>query len=410
MKILVVDDDDFTTRLLHIQLRAMGLKKSGYSGIELCSRGEDGLARVLADPAGFGLVFCDLRMPGMDGVEFVRHLAEGGFAGALVLMSGAEPRVLQAAEQVARAQRLNVLGTLSKPVQPQALQEILRHDDAPAGPGGDADAAAPRFSARDASALEAAITSGELFNFYQPKVDLVSGEVVGVEALARWQQRGRGIVMPAEFVPLAEWAGLIRPLARVVLSNALHDARHWSAAGRELDVAVNLTMANLATLDMPERVARLATAADFPLERLVLELSEAHLPTQAQPQARLDIMTRLRLKGIRLSIDEFGTGFSNLSQLRDIPFSELKIDRGFVRGVARDASRRAIVQAALALARELDVQAVAVGLESVEDFACLRDLGCRMGQGVLFAEPMPAAEIMRWTTDWPARRDGLLAA
>ncbi len=408
MKILVVDDDDFTTRLLQIQLRAMGLRKSGYAAIELCSRGEDGLALVSTDPAGFGLVFCDLRMPGMDGVEFVRHLAEVGFAGALVLISGAEPRVLQAAEQVARAQGLNVLGTLPKPVQPAALRDILHQEAAGEEPAGPADEALPLVSGQDASALEAAITSGELFNLYQPKVDLATGEVVGVEALARWQHRTRGIVMPTEFVPLAERAGLIGPLARVVLSNALHDARHWTTPGGGLDVAVNLTMANLATLDMPERVARLAAAADFPLERLVLELSETHLPTQ--PKAQLDIMTRLRLKGVRLAIDEFGTGFSNLAQLRDMPFSELKIDRGFVRGVAQDPSRRAIVQAALALAREIDVQTVAVGVEAMDDLACLRELGCQLGQGVLVAEPMPAAEVMRWTREWPVLRDGLLAA
>src|SRR5690606_27143628 len=149
------------------------------------------------------------------------------------------------------------------------------------------------------------ITAGELFNLYQPRIDLRSGEVVGIEALARWQHRTRGIVMPAEFVPLAERAALAPPLARVVLSNALYDARCWSASGYSLDVAVNVSMASLGALDFPDRVALLAAAAGFPLERLVLELSEARLPTQAH--AQLDIMARLRLKGVRLAIDEFGT-------------------------------------------------------------------------------------------------------
>src|SRR5690606_27961839 len=219
--------------------------------------------------------------------------------------------------------------------------------------------------------------------------------------------RTRGIIMPTEFLPLAEKARLFRPLAQVVLANALHDARHWSTAGRALHVAVNLTMANLSALDVPERIARLGEAAGFPLGRLVRELSESHLP--AEPEAQLDIMTRLCLKGVWLAIDEFGTGFSNLAQLRGMPFSELKIDRGFVRGVAGDPSRRAVVQAALALARELEVQAVAVGLENRQDLACLRELGCHVGQGVLIAEPMPAVDVMRWVMAWPAMRDGLLA-
>jgi EAL domain-containing protein (putative c-di-GMP-specific phosphodiesterase class I)/ActR/RegA family two-component response regulator len=408
LKILVVDDDDFTTRLLHIQLRAMGLRDSGYSTIELCSRGEDALARLSDDPAGFGLVFCDLRMPGMDGVEFVRHLAAMGFKGALVLISGADLRVLQAVEQLARGQGLDVLGKLAKPVQPAELRALLQARGAAVVPMAETDAPVAPFSAPDAAALESAITSGELFNLYQPKVDLRSGEVVGVETLARWQHRARGIVMPAEFVPLAEGAGLVRPLARVVLANALHDARHWSAAGHALDVAVNVSMASFGTLDFPDHVARLAGAAGFPLERLVLELSETRLPTE--PRAQLDIMSRLRLKGVRLAIDEFGTGFSNLTQLRDMPFSELKIDRGFVRGAAGDPSRRAIVQAALALARELDVQAVAEGLDDIDDLACLRALDCQLGQGALVAEPMAASEIATWLRTWPARREALLAA
>ncbi|QDW65838.1 EAL domain-containing response regulator [Luteimonas granuli] len=406
MKILVVDDDDFTTRLLHIQLRAMGLRNSGYTGIELCARGEDALQRVGARAEGFGLVFCDLRMPGMDGVEFVRHLAESGFRGGLVLMSGAESRVLQAAEQLARSQGLRVLGTLSKPVQPDALRALLE--------AGAVDAVEPATAsaqvapASDATALEAAIASGDLFNLYQPKVELGSGEVVGVEAQARWRRPGGDIAMPADFLPLAEEAGLVGPLARLVLTNALRDARCWSGTGPELDVAVNLSMANLASLDLPERISRLAEAAGFPLERLVLELSETRLPTR--PQDQLDIMTRLRLKGVRLAIDEFGTGFSNLAQLREMPFSELKIDRGVVRGAAKDPSRRAIVQAALVLARELDAHAVAEGLDDVDDLACVRGLGCHLGQGALVAGPMPASELAAWIRGWPARRDRLLLA
>ncbi|MEN1940235.1 EAL domain-containing response regulator [Luteimonas sp. MJ246] len=409
MKILVVDDDDFTTRLLHIQLRAMGLRDSGYSGIELCSRGEDALSLLSADPAGFGLVFCDLRMPGMDGVEFVRHLAAMDYRGALVLISGADARVLQAVGQLARDQGLDVLGHLVKPVAPVELRRLLKAGEAVAGPVSDAPspAVAP-VTAADAAALEAAITAGELFNLYQPKLDLLTGEITGVEALARWQHRTRGILMPSELVPLAEDGGFVVPLTRVVLANALHDARRWSDSGSALDVSVNVSMAALASLEFPDRVARLADAAGFPLERLVLEFSEGRLPVD--PRAQLDIMTRLRLKGVRLAIDEFGTGFSNLAQLGGIPFSELKIDRGFVRGAAGDASRRAIVQAALALARELEVQAVAEGLDNRDDLDCLRTLGCPLGQGALFGEPMPASDVAAWIRAWPARRDGLLAA
>ena len=411
MKILILDDDDFTTRVLQIQLRALGLRGSGFGGgIVSCSRGEDAIALLATDHAAFGLVFCDLRMPGMDGVEFMRHLAAMGYRSGLVLISGAEARVLHAVEQLARGLGLDVLGRLAKPVTPEGLRQLLGARDAngPAADGASRPVApADALPASDAAALEAAILAGELFNRYQPKVDLCTGAVIGVEVQACWQHRGRGILVQADFLPLAERAGLAIPLARMVTANALREARHWSAAGRELDVAVNISMASLATLDLPDRVQTLATAAGFPLERLVLELSAPRLP--AEPRSQLDIMSRLRLKGVRLAIDEFGTEASRLSQLRDLPFSELKIEPGCVRGVAGDASRRAVVQAALALARELEVDAVAEGIDAREDLDCLRGLGCQLGQGALLARPMPASDMAAWMRDWPAQWTGPLA-
>src|SRR5690606_1580397 len=209
---------------------------------------------------------------------------------------------------------------------------------------------------------------------YQPKIDLRSGAIIGVEALARWQHRSRGIVSAADFVPVSEDAGLASALARVVTANALRDARHWGAAAPALHVAVNVAMANAAKLDLPDRVEALARAAGFPLERLVLELSTRRLPAGAG--ARLDIMSRLRLKGVRLSIGGFGCTLSSLAELRDLPFSELRLDPECVRGVAGDPSRRAIVHAALALSREVDALVVAEGVAEREDLDCLRELGC----------------------------------
>ncbi|MBJ7574357.1 EAL domain-containing response regulator [Luteimonas sp. MC1828] len=407
MKILIVDDDDFTTRLLQIQLRAMGLKDSGYAGIELSSSGADAIERLAQAPADFGLVFCDLRMPGMDGVEFVRHLADTQFRGGLVLISGAEPRVLQVVEQLARQQGLDVLGSLAKPVTPGSLRTLLQAREVAGVGAAWTDGPTQSTSSADAAELEAAILAGDIFNHYQPKIDLRTGAVVGVEALARWQHPVRGVVPPAEFLPLAESAGLVTPLTRTVLVNALDHASSWKVPGG-LDVAVNVSLASLGRLDFPDRLAALADEAGFPLERLVLELSESRLPTE--PRAQLDILSRLRLKGVRLALDDFGNGFTKLAQLRDMPFSELKIDRAFVQGVAGDASRRAVVQAALALARELDVDTVAEGVDNAEDLACLRALGCGMFQGFLVAEPMPAGDVAEWLDAWPRLREGVLGS
>lgn len=374
--------------------------------IESSSGGADALARVEAAPNDFGLVLCDLQMPGMDGVEFVRHLAAMGYSGGLVLISGAAPRLLQTVEQLALRHGLDVRGTLRKPVEPGALRAMLapRHPESAQESGANASPA----SLADVVALEKAIVAGELFNEYQPRIDLHTGEVVGMRALARWQHGARGIMAEDDFLPLVERNPLAMPLARATVANALHDAKVWSADQPGLDMVVKFSVASFQDLGVPDRLTALCEAAGFPMQRLVLVLSEARLPLESP--ALLDILSRLRLKGVRLVIDEFGTGFSNLAHWADLPFSELEIDRSFVGGVARDTSRRAIVQATLALARELDVLAVAKGVDDPEDLVCLRALGCNMGQGAALAEPMPASAVPAWLEAWPQRRERVLAA
>ena len=407
MKILVVDDDDFTTRMLHIQLRAMGLKESGYEAIELCAGGSEALARLAEAPGRFGLVFCDLQMPGIDGVEFMRHLSAMGYAGGVVLISGSEQRLLRTVEALARKQGLDVLGTPAKPVTPASLRALLQPGRASSAASGAQSGGlpAPAASADDAAALQAAIIAGELFNDYRPRIDLVSGDVVGIQSVARWHHRTRGILSGADFLPLADAHSLATPVARAVLANALHDARAWPGA---LDVIVEASLASIRDLGVPDRVDSLAEAAGFPLDRLVIALGEG--PAAIEPHALLDIASRFRLKGVRLAVDAFGDGLSSFAQWRDLPFSELRIDRAFVAGMADDASRRAVVQGALALARELDVLTVADGVEDAADLACLRAMGCHRAQGALFADAMAASAVSPWLAEWPRRKQELLAA
>lgn len=185
--------------------------------------------------------------------------------------------------------------------------------------------------------------------------------------------------MPANFIAMAEECELITDMAKVVLKAALQQARCCHDAGHDLDVAVNVSIANLSSLEFPDFVARQADEAGVPLSKLVLELTESQLMND--PRAQLDILTRLRLKGVRLSIDDFGIGYSSLAQLRDVPFDELKIDRSFVHRAARDPSLRAILEASLGLARQLGLTTVAEGIEEREDWDFLRASGCNMAQG-----------------------------
>lgn len=391
MNILIVDDEAFMLELLERQLVALGLVD-----VMPYERAQDALAAIENDRNAVDLVFCDLQMPEMDGVEFVRHLARLDYDGGLVLLSGEDDRILQTVQKLALAHRLNLLAALHKPVAPGQLKQILagNHIRPPSRP----DSTRKTYPADE---LRRAIAAGELINYYQPKVELASGAVGGVETLVRWSHPGDGLVYPDQFIATAEANGLIDQLTRVVLAAALRQMRCWHDSGLLLQVAVNVSMDNLESLEFPDCVALAASAAGVPPSELVLEVTESKLTKD--PLASLEILTRLRLKRIGLSIDDFGTGHSSLAQLRDIPFGELKVDRGFVHGACDNGALRAIVEASLGMARQLGMKTVAEGVEDRDDWDFLRTSGCDLAQGYFIAKPMPGEELVAWIDSWRAR-------
>jgi EAL domain-containing protein (putative c-di-GMP-specific phosphodiesterase class I) len=335
-------------------------------------------------------------MPEMDGVQFVRHLVERKYAGALILLSGADEKVLQTAEKLARAHRLNVLGYLKKPFTARQLTEMIGQWK-PRAAGG-----VPRVRAPySPQAVRMAILQRELRNVYQPKVDVETGAVVAVETLVRWQHPADGLVFPDQFISVAEEHGLIDDLTRLVALQAFEQTRAWLERGVKLRVAVNVSMENLTSLDFPDFAAEAARAAGIRPEDAVLEVTEGRL--MRDPRSAMDVLTRLRLKGFGLSIDDFGTGYSSLAQLRDLPFDELKVDRSFVHGAASNDAIRAIFEASRNLAKQLGLQMVAEGVEDASDWEFLRGSGCDMAQGYFIAKPMPGDQIADWIARWHAR-------
>ena len=205
---------------------------------------------------------------------------------------------------------------------------------------------------------------------------------------------------------MAEQHGLIEQLTQVVLGNALRQAHVWRDAGLDLRVAVNVSMDNLSSLDFPEVVMHCLQQAGVAPSALILEVTESRLA--ADLRAPLDILTRLRLKRIGLSIDDFGTGHSSLAQLRDLPFDELKLDRSFIHGAAADSALQAIVQGSMAMAASLGMKTVAEGVETKSDWDLLRTLGCDLAQGFFIAMQMPAEALPDWMAGWAQRQGELL--
>ncbi len=390
MKILLIDDEPFV-----LKLQARQLANLGYADVSVCESAREALARIAADPLCYELVITDLQMPEMDGVEFVRELGRMEFCGGVVLVSGEDSRVLQTAERLAKAHKLNVLGALQKPVQRGSLETVLQgvveRIATRARPGRE----------RTADELREAIEAGHLVNHYQPKVAIGSSDIVGIETLVRWMHPTDGLIYPDRFIQVAEDNGLIDALTRSVLTMALRQAREWEDAGMHLHVAVNISMDNLGALEFPDFVAGAAKEAGVAPASLVLEVTESRLMKNVL--VPLDILTRLRLKRVSLSIDDFGTGHSSLKQLRDIPFDELKIDGGFVHGAGQDAGLAAIFEASLSMAKHLGMRVVAEGVEDRADWDFLAKTGCDVAQGYFICKPQKAADLPGWIAAWKAR-------
>jgi EAL domain-containing protein (putative c-di-GMP-specific phosphodiesterase class I) len=248
--------------------------------------------------------------------------------------------------------------------------------------------------------FERALINDRLRMVYQPKVSLKDGQLSRVEALVRWNDAELGVVSPSRFVPLAEKYGLIDQLTQWGLRTTLRQWLEWNDHGLDTCLAFNISAVSLDQLDFPDLVERMCRALHVPTERLVLELTES----STQPLIKLmDTLTRFRIKGIGLAIDDFGVGYSTLMQLRQLPFTELKIDRFFVEDAVTSKDSALIVKSIIDLAHGLGLTVTAEGVESVEQLHLLRELGCVVAQGYYLARPLESEAVISWTKRWSER-------
>ena len=245
--------------------------------------------------------------------------------------------------------------------------------------------------------LRKGLADNEVVLHYQPKIDLASGKVVGAEALVRWQHPERGLILPAEFVPMAERTGLIKPLSRYVLDLALAQCHEWRESGLDLKISVNLSARNLLDPTLPEDVGKLLTKWSIPVDLLELEITESTI--MIDPKRAMEVLGRLHAMGIGLSIDDFGTGYSSLVYLKELPVNELKIDRTFVARMASNTGDAFIVRSTIDLAHNLQLKVVAEGVEDEDTMKELARLGCNIAQGFHVSRPLPPGEFSSWLTD-----------
>lgn len=382
LAITILDDDEFMLSSITAMLHGLELTK-----VSTFTSADAALSQIdLHDP--MLVVLCDLQMPGMDGVEFLRHLAERHFVGGIVVFSGEDVRTLHMVENLVRAQHLHLLGVLHKPIDRTSLLNLL---DQMCCKG---NIKQPRELLLSEHELREGLTGNSLIQVFQPQVDIRTRQIVGVEALARWSHPRYGILGPHTFIPVAERSGLIIRLTDIMITQSIRQWRNWFDNGYDFGISVNVSMDCLSRIDFPDWVVAEAAAVGMPLDRLMLEITESRL--MQNTVKALDVLSRLCLKRVRLSIDDFGTAYSNMEKLQMLPFNELKIDRAFVNGAADDDSSRAILESSAALGKRLNMKIVAEGVETREDWECAAQAGCDLIQGFYVARPMPGAHLIDW--------------
>ncbi|MEJ0071140.1 MAG: EAL domain-containing response regulator [Pseudomonadota bacterium] len=352
----------------------------------------------------------DLQLGAADGVEQLRFLHTRRYDGVIVLMSGFADRVLQAARELGQSLGLAVVAVVSKPATNDQIKALLDgfmayRTQQPSDPVA-ARSAPVELEPLTAARVDQGLSSGELALDYQPIVSATTRQVELLEALARWHHPTRGLVMPDAFIPITEQEPeVIDRLTQWVVRTACARTLQLLAQGVPASIAVNISAKNLRKLDFPDRLLDLVTGQGSSPDALTLEITES--AATGDPTVTKDILTRLRLKGFRLAMDDFGTGFSSLKALLGSPFSELKIDKSFVGGMLTSPDARVIVKSTIRLAQEMGLKTVAEGVETQDVQDRLRDFGIDNIQGYHISRPIVANQLSSWMTAWgrPSRAD-----
>ncbi|WP_432758060.1 EAL domain-containing response regulator [Pseudomonas syringae] len=400
LKVLILEDHPFQLMALHQMLNANQV-------FDVLAADSVEVARLSLQSRGpVDIAICDLQMEGPDGLELIRFMAENGLARALIIVSCSAACVLEGVAQLALAQGLNVLGYMQKPASAGALYELLEAygpgrsdciEQAASGSTFSALCAIELFDPTGSGPIDVASIAEQWITYFQPKVSL-QGELLGAEALVRWQHPVYGLLAPGRFIEAIEAEGLTVALTWRVLDQALQfSAQAMREQGEALSVAVNIDPHVLQQLDFAEQITQALARHGVPATALTLEIIEQDA---ARPETwQLEGLLRLCMQGCKLSIDDFGMGASNIDRLLQLPFSELKIPTEFVRGMADDARKSAVVAGALLMAQRLSMSVVVEGVETIEDVHSLLALGDPAIQGYFIARPMSASAFMRWVAE-----------
>lgn len=338
------------------------------------------------------IIILDLNMANTDGVQVMRQLAERAVGSKIVIFSGSDVRVIEASSEIAQQRGLTIGAILQKPVRKVELLEVLQRlarESAPFTP----------------ATLRACLDAHLITLSYQPKISLPSCEVVGCEALLRCVDPGGRAVAPEKVIAVAEDGGLVDEVTEWVFREAIRQLEHWSRAGLDLGIAVNFSPRSTFNQDLPELLSGICAEQRVATDAVTVELTETAVMDDRL--SAMETLVRLRLKGFRLSIDDFGTGYSSLLRLKQLPFTELKVDKSFTIALHGSRDNAVIVRAMIQLAKNLDMRSV---IEGVEDKAALEFVarsGAAEAQGYFIGRPVGGVEVPGFIKTWAWKRGSL---
>jgi len=379
LSVLIVEDSSVIQK---VAIRV--LTECGVTKVETAQNGLECLDAIKSKRPD--VVLLDLQMPVMDGIEVLAS-ADAQFP-PIILCSSSDQKTLKSAREVGALRGVRIIGILEKPYSAAAMQMLLRR----VGDERKKTSKTAVHQLDERYVLENLKEGVHLV--FQPKISIKGGALMGVEALVRWKEGTGAVVPPSAFIPMLEKSGNIRILTRAVAERAMETLATWNAAGIDTHVSINVSASDVEAPDFIEFVTKAAQAFDVVPNKITFELTETKIASDIGKM--LANLTRLRIKGFRLSIDDFGCGTSSLQQLRQAPFTELKIDQQFTHSLTKDTQNHAIVESCIELGSKLGLSVVAEGIETQEDMNVLSEMGCKTVQGYLTGRPMPSDEFIEW--------------
>ncbi len=386
LNFLVVEDDDFQRGMVVNILRSLGAKSVGDA-----ENGKQAIKMIYGKNEQLvDIVVCDLNMPEMDGLEFLRYLGEKQHNISIVIISALGSKLLTSAGSMAKMYGMKLLGVIEKPIKQGQLKELLAKYERTENKW-------PKPASNMSFTLEEilqGIRAKQFEPYFQPKLDLKTGRLVGAEVLARWIHPMQGVISPSAFIPLLEQSGHIDELTFIMLEKSAATCQLLHDKGIMLTVSINLSLVSLDDTALADRITRVVKNAGLDPRYMILEITETAAMTDVAHA--LENLSRLCMNGFLLSIDDYGTGYSSMQQLTRIPFGELKIDQSFVKDFADNEALRIVVESSIDMAHKLKVKSIAEGVETQQDWEMLKSMGCDAAQGYFIAKPMDLASFIEF--------------